>query len=40
MEMPSEDFKFEFPDWVGKEVTDDPRYLNTNLSKKPIAEWP
>lgn len=39
MEMPSEDFKFKIPDWVGEDVTADPRYLNTNLSKNPYRNW-
>lgn len=40
MELPDENYPFEKPDWVGEEVTDDPRYLNTNLSKVPFTEWP
>jgi len=27
------------PDWIGKEVTDDPRYFNANLVKKPFNTW-
>ena len=27
------------PDWVGEEVTDDPRYFNLNLVKQPYAQW-
>jgi adenylate cyclase len=27
------------PDWVGEEVTDDPRYFNINLVKHPYSEW-
>jgi adenylate cyclase len=27
------------PAWVGEEVTDDPRYLNSNLAKKPYKSW-
>lgn len=27
------------PDWVGDEVTDDPRYLNANLVAKPWSRW-
>jgi adenylate cyclase len=27
------------PDWVGREVTDDPRYLNVNLAKRPYTTW-
>lgn len=28
------------PHWVGKEVTDDPRYYNCNLAKRPWVVWP
>ena len=31
--------KIVMPDWVGEEVTDDPRYFNTNLVKHPYSEW-
>ena len=31
--------KVSLPPWVGKEVTDDPRYLNANLFKKPYRSW-
>jgi adenylate cyclase len=27
------------PDWVGEEVTSDPRYFNLNLVKHPFSEW-
>lgn len=27
------------PDWVGQEVTDDSRYFNFNLVKRPYSEW-
>ena len=27
------------PDWLGDEVTDDPRYLNVNLAKRPYGAW-
>ena len=26
-------------DWVGDEVTDDPRYLNSNLIAHPYSAW-
>jgi CYTH domain-containing protein len=29
----------ELPDWVGKEVSHDPRYYNTNLAKHPYSQW-
>jgi len=27
------------PDWIGKEVTDDPAYFNANLVKHPYSKW-
>jgi adenylate cyclase len=27
------------PDWVGRDVTDEPRYLNVNLVKHPYRLW-
>jgi adenylate cyclase len=39
IEVPSEDQAFERPDWVGDEVTDDPRYLNSNLIAHPYSAW-
>lgn len=35
IELQSEDEPFEKPEWLGKEVTGDPRYYNAILSKKP-----
>lgn len=31
--------EFDKPDWIGEEVTEDPRYFNSNLSKKPYTQW-
>jgi len=28
------------PNWVGREVTGDPKYYNSNLIKNPFSEWP
>jgi adenylate cyclase len=39
VELSAEDEKFELPDWLGKEVTGDPRYYNSSLSKKPLSKW-
>ena len=39
IELESEDEKFEIPDWVGEEVTQDDRYYNMNLSIHPFASW-
>jgi CYTH domain-containing protein len=39
VELTSEDQEFEKPDWIGEEVTADPRYFNSNLVKDPFTEW-
>ncbi len=39
IELESEDQRFERPDWIGKEVTGDPRYFNANLIKHPYSSW-
>ena len=39
IELESEDERFELPEWVDKEVTDDPRYYNANLVLSPFKTW-
>ena len=39
VELDSEDQEIELPSWVGSEVTDDPRYYNSNLSVTPFNSW-
>jgi len=39
VELTSEQQKFTIPDWVGEEVTNDPRYFNSNLVKTPYCSW-
>ena len=39
VELPNEDAVVDLPDWIGDEVTDDPRYFNANLIKHPFREW-
>lgn len=39
VELGSEDEPFESPDWLGPEVTEDPRYFNANLVKHPFTKW-
>ena len=39
IELESEDEKFEIPDWVGEEVTQDDRYYNMNLAIRPFTSW-
>ncbi len=39
VELQSESENFEKPNWLGKEVTQDQRYYNSNLSKNPFLNW-
>jgi CYTH domain-containing protein len=39
IELESEDESFDKPDWVGGEVTGDPKYFNSNLIKNPYSKW-
>jgi len=39
VELGSIDEKFEIPDWIGEEVTDDERYYNIYLLKQPYQRW-
>lgn len=39
IELEYEDQPFEKPSWLGKEVSDDPRYLNVNLAVHPFSMW-
>jgi len=39
IELPSEDFPFEKPEWLGKEVTGDVRFYNAMLMKNPYKNW-
>jgi adenylate cyclase len=39
IELSSEDQPFERPDWIGAEVTDDPRYFNSALARHPFSSW-
>lgn len=39
IELHSEDETFEKPNWLGKEVTNDNRYYNSNLSINPYTNW-
>lgn len=29
----------DLPEWIGKEVSGDPRYFNANLVKHPFSQW-
>ena len=39
IELLAEDQPFERPAWLGREVTDDPRYFNANLAVQPYRDW-
>lgn len=39
VELTDENQIIELPDWIGKEVSDDPRYYNVNLAQHPISQW-
>jgi adenylate cyclase len=39
IELNSENETFEKPDWLGKEVTGQIQYYNSQLSKKPFNTW-
>ena len=39
IELENENEIVELPDWIGEEVTDEPRYYNSNLASKPYSEW-
>ncbi|HEU4754875.1 MAG TPA: CYTH domain-containing protein [Armatimonadota bacterium] len=39
IELPREDEPFERPDWLGEEVTEDPRYKNAALAFHPYRSW-
>lgn len=39
IELTSEEEKFERPDWVTREVTNDQRYYNAHLAQTPYEVW-
>ncbi len=39
IELNNENEPFDLPDWVGKEVTGDDKYYNSNLSVNPFKDW-
>ena len=39
IELPDEARPVLLPDWVGQEVTTDPRYYNSSLSERPFTTW-
>ena len=39
IELEHENQEFKKPDWIGEEVTGDPRYYNASLIKNPYKNW-
>lgn len=39
IELPSADQAFSRPQWLGAEVSDDPRYFNASLARHPFSRW-
>ena len=39
VELADENQTIKLPDWIGKEVSDDPRYFNANLVQHPFSQW-
>ena len=39
IELETEDQLFEKPDWLGEEVSFDPRYFNAALAQNPSSNW-
>jgi CYTH domain-containing protein len=39
VELSHEDEAISLPEWIGEEVSGDPRYFNSNLSVHPYTEW-
>ena len=39
LELESEDQVFIKPEWIGEEVTKDPKYFNSNLIHRPYTKW-
>lgn len=39
VELEREDQPVETPPWVGREVSEDPRFFNVNLAQKPYRLW-
>ncbi|MEA3486144.1 MAG: CYTH domain-containing protein [Thermodesulfobacteriota bacterium] len=39
IELENEEQSFEKPEWIGDEVTGDPKYFNSNLIINPYTKW-
>jgi adenylate cyclase len=40
VELDSADAQVALPPWAAREVSDDPRYFNSNLTEHPYSSWP
>lgn len=40
VELSEEHQIVDLPDWIGEEVSGDPRYFNSYLAKNPFSRWP
>jgi adenylate cyclase len=39
IELPQEDYTFDKPEWLGREVTGRVEYYNASLMKRPFKSW-
>ena len=39
VEIKDENQAIDLPEWIGEEVSGDPRYFNSNLIKNPYTKW-
>ncbi len=39
VELETEEQQVKLPEWIGEEVSEDPRYYNSNLVKHPYSNW-
>ncbi len=39
VELEDTDEQIDLPDWLGEDVSDDPRYLNASLVRHPYCQW-
>ena len=39
IELKNEREQFELPDWIDREISEEKKYFNFNLSKKPFSKW-
>ena len=39
VELENEDQNITLPEWIGQEVSHDPKYFNANLVKYPYCDW-